>query len=134
MHKVGRMSQTPTTCLYCGRGNTPDEPDSMDEFWAIDLERDVNWGDSTYICKYCCDVLAATAGYVTMEQLQEQMNLQQRMKRKIHDLEAKLQERDRRLTQIATGRRAVQQTRKHLTKEEDAKPKKKKVASKQRAA
>ncbi len=111
MHKVARMTQHPTTCLYCGRGNTPDDPDSMDEFWAIDLERDVNWGDSTYLCKYCCEVLAATAGFVSTEQLQEQMNLNEQFKSKIHDLRAKLEERQRRLTAITEGARAMKQTK-----------------------
>jgi hypothetical protein len=106
MHKVERMTQTPAQCLYCGRGNTPDDPDTLDEFWAIDLERDVNWGDPTYLCKYCCDILAAQAGYVTMDQLQEQMNINQAQSRKLHDLTAKLEQRQRRLDQIATGDQA----------------------------
>lgn len=111
MHKVERMTQTPTQCLYCLRGNTPDEPDTMDEFFAIDLERDVNWGDPTYICKYCCEKIAALAGFVTMDQLQEEMNINQALKRKVHDLKAKLEERQRRLDQIATGARALKKTK-----------------------
>jgi len=107
----------------------------MDEFWAIDLERDVNWGDSTYICKYCCDVLAATAGFVTMDQLTEQMNINQSLQRKVHDLTAKLEQRNRRLDQIATGRRAVQRTRKEQAPPEiEPAPKKKKATTKQKAA
>jgi len=112
MHKVSRMTQTPTSCLTCGRGNTPDDPDTMDDFWAIDLERDVNWGDPTYICRYCCDELAGLAGYVTMDQLQEQMNIIENLKKKLHDARAKLAERDRRLDQIATGAKAMRKTKK----------------------
>lgn len=103
MHKVSRMSQTPTTCLHCGRGNTPDDPDTMDDFYAIDLERDVNWGDSTYICKYCAAVLAEVAGYVGMATLTEQMNENLALKTKLHDTQAKLEDRTRRLTAIAEG-------------------------------
>jgi hypothetical protein len=98
--------------MYCGRGNTPDDPDTMDEFWAIDLERDMNWGDSTYICKYCCDVLAATAGFVTMDQLTEQMNINQGLKKKVHDLQARLEQRNRRLDAIAKGQQAIRRTKK----------------------
>jgi hypothetical protein len=105
--------------MYCGRGNTPDDPDTMDEFWAIDLERDMNWGDSTYICKYCCDVLAATAGFVTMDQLTEQMNINQGLKKKVHDLQARLEQRNRRLDAIAKGQQAIRRTKKERAPDEE---------------
>jgi len=120
MHKVSRMTQTPTTCLVCGRGNTPDDPDSMDEFFAIDMERDVNWGDSTYVCKYCCAELAELAGYVDMATLQEQMNTSEALKRKLHTKTAQLEERDRRLEAIAEGRKALKKTQKRAVRKEAA--------------
>lgn len=120
MHKVERMTQMPTNCLYCGRGNTPDDPDTMDDFWAIDLERDVNWGDPTYLCKYCCDVLAAQAGYVTMDQLMEQQNINQAQGRKIHDLQAKLEQRQRRLDTITAGRQAETRAKKTTSRKKSA--------------
>jgi len=116
MHKVSRMTQTPTTCLVCGRGNTPDDPHTMDDFFAIDLERDVNWGDSTYVCRYCCDTLAALAGFVTTEQLVEQQNINQRLKERVHDLQATLEQRERRLSQITKGARALKEEKQRQTK------------------
>ena len=110
MHKVSRMTQTPTTCLHCGRGNTPDDPDTLDAFYAIDLERDVNWGDSTYVCCYCCRVVAEIAGYVDMATLQEQMNENEALKRKLHATRSRLEERDRRLEAIGKGRKALKKT------------------------
>lgn len=107
MHKVTRMVQTPTTCLHCGRGNTPDDPDTMDDFFAIDLERDVNWGDSTYVCKYCCEQLAEIAGFVDMATLQEQMNTNEQLKRKLHQTNAKLDQKTRRLDAIVAGKKAL---------------------------
>ena len=112
MHKVSRMSQTPTTCLHCGRGNTPDDPDTMDEFYAIDMERDVNWGDSTYICRYCAAILAEVAGYVDMATLQDQMNENAALKRKLHSMRAKLDGRNRRLIAIAEGDKAREEIKK----------------------
>lgn len=116
MRKVQRMTQTPTQCLYCLRGNTTDDPHTLDDFWALDLERDVNWGDSTYLCRYCVDKLAVLCGYATMEQVEEQLDIQARMRKRIHDLEAKLEQRNRRLEQIAVGTRAVKRTRKSAAK------------------
>lgn len=115
MHKVALMTATPTTCLHCGRGNTPDDPHSMDDFWVVDLERDVNWGDSTYICRYCCDQIAAIAGFVTMDDLAEQQRINQKLKEKNHDLEAELDEKSRRLKRIAQGRKALKKTQEEAT-------------------
>lgn len=112
MHKAARMTQTPAQCLYCGRGNTPDDPDAMDDFWVIDLERDVNWGDPTYLCKYCCESVAEAAGYVSQADLKEQQNIVLHQRRRIHDLEARLEQRTRRLEQITTGAKAMRRTKK----------------------
>jgi hypothetical protein len=114
------MTQTPTQCLYCLRGNTPDDPDSMDEFFAIDLERDVNWGDPTYLCKYCCEKVAALAGFVTMDDLQDQMNVNESLKRKLHDALAKLEDRERRLKHIVRGEIAVKKEQRSQAKKKKA--------------
>ena len=100
------MVQSPIQCLYCMRGNTPDDPDSMDDFWVLDLERDVNWGDPTYLCKYCCERIAAMTGFVPEEDMREQQNIVRQQLRKIHDLQARLEDRQRRLDQIDVGDRA----------------------------
>jgi hypothetical protein len=51
MHKIQRMdpSMGPPNCLICRRGNTPDGPDTMDEFWVLDIERDYNWGTRVHL-------------------------------------------------------------------------------------
>jgi len=112
MHKEERMTQQPMLCLTCFRGNTPNDPDSMDDFWVLDLERDVNWGDPTYLCKYCCERIAALTGFVPEADYIEQANIVKQQLRRIHDLQAKLEERNRRLDQIAQGTRAVRRTKK----------------------
>jgi hypothetical protein len=84
----------------------------MDEFFAVDLERDVNWGDSTYVCRYCCAVIAETAGYVNMATLQEQMNDNALLKKKLHNTRAKLEQRDRRLNAITKGATALKKEKK----------------------
>lgn len=116
MHKAARMTQTPTACLTCGRGNTPDDPDTMDDFWVVDLERDVNWGDPTYLCKYCVERVGAIAGMVSTEEVAAKENVIQHQLRRIHDLEAKLEVRTRRLQQIGEGTRAVKQAKKQVAR------------------
>lgn len=92
MHRVQLMTQTPPSCLTCGRGNTPDDPDTMDEFWVLDLERDVNWGDSTYICKYCVDEIAAISGLVTTAQLDEAQQIIEAIRKKLHNKTSELEQ------------------------------------------
>ena len=50
MRLVERMVQHPPTCLHCGRGNTDEAEFPLPN---LDLEREVNWGDSTYIWVSC---------------------------------------------------------------------------------
>lgn len=90
MHRVQLMTQTPPSCLHCGRGNMPNDPDTMDDFWVLDLERDVNWGDSTYICKYCVDEIAAISGLVTTAQLDEAQQIIEAMRKKLHNKTSEL--------------------------------------------
>lgn len=116
MHRLQRMTTAPLQCLVCFRGNTPDDPDSMDDFWVLDLERDVNWGDPTYLCKYCCEKIAALTGFVPEADFREQANIVRQQLRKIHDLQARLEQRNRRLDQIATGTKAVRRTKKRAKK------------------
>lgn len=122
MHKVERMTQLPTTCLVCGRGNTPNDPHSIDEFWAVDLERDVNWGDSTYLCRYCVDELAALAGFVTVGQLGEAADIAEALRQELHEVKAEFDSYRRRARTILAGKKAE----KALTADTEGKPKNKK--------
>lgn len=108
MHIVQVMSPEvgPAQCLVCHRGNTPDAPDSQNDFWAIDLERDVNWGDPAYICKYCAADIAGLAGMVDAAEI-ENLNTQIKQQlKKIHELESTLDTRERRLKTIVRGKKA----------------------------
>lgn len=111
MHKVERMTQHPATCLHCGRGNTVDGDDTMDDFFAIDLERDVNWGDSTYICMYCVDVMAQTAGFVTLGQLDEQQKVSEHLRQELHSVRAEFDSYRRRVRTMLAGRKAEKRVR-----------------------
>lgn len=117
MHKVKRMTQQPVACLTCGRGNIPDEPHTEDEFWCLDLERDVNWGDSTYLCMYCCEKIGITAGLVSSDDLKEQLDINRALSRKVHDLTARLDAKTRRLDAVSGGARAIRQEKKQRQRE-----------------
>jgi hypothetical protein len=81
----------------------------MDDLWFLDLERDVNWGDSTYLCMYCCEKIGITAGLVGMQELKEAQDVNRAQGRKIHDLQAKLEHKQRRLDRITGGAKALKQ-------------------------
>jgi len=129
MHKVELMTQTPTTCLVCARGNTPNDPHSIDEFWAIDLERDVNWGDSTYLCRYCVDEIAAMGGFVTEGQLAEMTDMADGLRRERHELQAEFDDYRRRARVMLAGKKAETALRQDAEDKPKPKSAKKKKAA-----
>lgn len=125
MHKV-KVMLDPPNCLICGRGNVVDTPMVEDEFWAIDTERDVNWGDNAYICFACCEKIAELSGYVDAEQVKKLEALISKKNKEVHDLEAKLEIKERRLDQLVTG---LEVRKKEITeRKKKSKPKKKAAA------
>ena len=87
MHLVERMTQAPPNCMVCGAGNTPDGvTGEIGPF--LDLERDVNWGDSTYLCMLCCTQIGAHAGLMTAEEKQSLEAQIRKLKTQVHSLEA----------------------------------------------
>lgn len=118
MHKVAVMQQAPAKCLLCNRGNIADDPDTMDDMWFLDLERDVNWGDPTYLCKYCCEKVGVMAGLVGMQELSEAQDLNKALRKRIHQLEADRDVKNRRLEAIGRGKQAVRQVKKERERAE----------------
>lgn len=113
MHKIQRMDPAmgPPNCLTCGRGNTPDDPDLIDDFWVLDLERDINWGDPAYICKYCCEQIAAEVGFVPSSVVEQKDALIRQHLETIHDVEAERDSIRRRFRAVRTGRKALKSAR-----------------------
>jgi hypothetical protein len=109
MHKVALMDKSmgPPNCLTCGRGNTPDAPDEMSDFWVMDLERDVNWGDPAYICKYCCNKIAENCGHVPVEVMEEKDAIIKQQREEIHTAQAERDSIRRRFRTAVTGKKAL---------------------------
>jgi hypothetical protein len=116
MHKVALMDPVmgPPKCLICNRGNTPDAPDQMNDFWVMDLERDVNWGDPAYICKYCCEDVASQTGYVPQETIDGLESTIRAKNKDIHRLEADLDSLRRRWRAAGLGKKALRSARGQL--------------------
>ena len=116
MHKIQIMDPIvgPANCLTCGRGNTPDDPDTLDDFWVMDLERDVNWGDPAYICKYCCEKIAREAGHTPLDALEEKDKIITQHLETIHNLEAERDSLRRRFRVSKAGQKAIKSTRKQV--------------------
>jgi len=83
MHLVERMTQSPPTCLICGRGNTPDKDGNVGPF--LDLERDVNWGDSTYICEDDATKIGAFFGMVSATDISDLHSKIAKLEKTLHD-------------------------------------------------
>lgn len=122
MHKV-KVMLSPSNCLICGRGNVVDTPMEEDEFWAIDTERDINWGDNAYICFKCCEDIAGFSGFVPAETVAELERTLAKKNKEVHDLEAKLELKERRLGALVDGLEV-----RKVEKKERAKKKTKKAA------
>lgn len=86
MHLVERMTQTPPNCMVCGKGNTPDEAGEIGPF--LDLERDVNWDDSTYLCKNCGTAIGAIFGMQTEDDALGYRREIRRLRRDLHEAKA----------------------------------------------
>ena len=116
MHKKQLMDPVvgPPKCLVCSRGNTPDDPDRMEDFWVLDLERDVNWGDPVYMCKYCCQKIGAEAGMVDAEAIDELRSIIKDKNRELHNIQAENDAAQRRLRSIVHGKKAVRSARKQV--------------------
>lgn len=111
MHLVGRMELTPHVCLYCGKGHTIEDGETQDSTVYLDLERDVNWGDSVYFCMKCVAQIAATCGYVTEGQLQEIKDQVKERDKEIHALKAEVDSTKRRLKVVTTAKAVVKAER-----------------------
>lgn len=104
---VERMTQHPPQCLYCGRGNVTQDSDDHDQtIRFLDLQREVNWGDSTYLCSVCCEKIAAIVGWEPAEDVAELKERVTELLVKLHDLEAERDQHKRRLETIVAGREA----------------------------
>jgi hypothetical protein len=86
MHMVERMTQTPPNCMVCGKGNTPDESGNIGPF--LDLERDVNWDDSTYLCATCGTAIGAQFGMLLPDDVLGLRREIRRLKRDLHEAKA----------------------------------------------
>lgn len=87
MHLVERMTQTPPNCMICGKGNTPDSAGQIGPF--IDLERSVNWDDSTYLCMDCGQAIGALSGMPTADEKRSLAQEIRRLKQALHDEKAR---------------------------------------------
>lgn len=107
----------PPQCLHCGRGNpTEQEVHGDSPPWYIDLERDINWGDPTYLCNDCVEKLLVHAGFVDSSELTEMVDAKQDLEKRVHDLEAKLEQREARFQQVTGGLRVLQEEKKAAKK------------------
>lgn len=107
MRLVERMTQNPPVCLHCGSGNVEDHAGQIPR--AIDLEREVNWGDSTYLCENCGLLVAGLLDCITRDQYQELERTISSLKTERHELKAQLQGQKRRTTAIMQGKKALQE-------------------------
>ena len=111
MRTVEHMEQHPPVCLHCGKGNTPDTGDGDEMLPYLDLQRDVNWGDSTYLCGACCMLIAGLYDFIGPSQYKDLERTIESRDAVIHELRAKLAAKTRRLTAIVEGKKAISEER-----------------------
>ena len=87
MHLVERMTSAPAACLICGNGNVPDTAGEIGPF--LDLEREVNWDDSTYLCKNCGTAIGAMFGMQTEDDVLHYRQEIRTLKRQLHEERAR---------------------------------------------
>lgn len=119
MRIVERMTQTPPKCLHCGAGNIENTAGEVEP--ALDLERDVGWGDPTYICSQCVAQIAALWGYISIDQENDYKREVKRLKKELHELTARHSAVMRRIRQVTAGRAAASKLREAVDEEATAK-------------
>lgn len=110
MRLVERMTLTPQKCLYCGCGNVEDR-DTGETGPFLDLERDINWGDSVYLCMRCVAEIAANCEYIDPTQAKELEAALDAKDAIIHELKAEMDSIARRIRVIEAGSRTLKRVR-----------------------
>lgn len=90
MHLVERMVEAPPNCMICGKGNTPDKAGNIGPF--LDLERNVNWDDSTYLCLDCGQSIGIACGLPSADDLTAMKQEVRSLHRKLHESKASRRE------------------------------------------
>jgi hypothetical protein len=90
MHLVERMTSAPCACMICGRGNVADTAGNIGPF--LDLERDVNWDDSTYLCMDCGQSIGMACGLPSADELTSMRQEVRSLRRKVHEAKASRRE------------------------------------------
>jgi hypothetical protein len=106
---VDRMTQNPPVCLHCGSGNVEDHAGQIPR--AIDLEREVNWGDSTYLCEKCGMLVAGLLDFISPDDYKELERTIASQKKQLHEVKAMLHAQKRRTTAILEGKKAIRAER-----------------------
>ena len=114
MRLVERMTMTPNKCLTCGAGNVEGDDGEIGPF--IDLEVEVGWGDSVYICPLCTLRIALLSGFITPDDKKDLEAQIANLEGQVHDLGASLAEKERRLSAISEGRKAIRKEREEREK------------------
>jgi hypothetical protein len=93
MKLVEKMTMQPFTCLYCGKGNIPNNDRTIGPF--VDLERDVNFNETVYVCEKCALRVGSCVGMITADEQRELNDQIKKLEKELHNTEAKLDKRTR---------------------------------------
>lgn len=88
----------PAPCIHCGTGNVPDANGDRRQF--VDLERDVNWDEPIVLCEDCGLMIGGLLDMPSPDMLQQATRTEAKLKQEIHDLKAKIDSQDRRITAL----------------------------------
>lgn len=95
MQLVEKMTMQPHTCLYCGRGNSTTNTKGENGPY-VDLQRDVNFNETVYICETCALEVGSLVGMITADDRRELIRKLKGLSKKCHNLEADLEKMTRR--------------------------------------
>ena len=107
MQLVERMIGSPPNCLYCGKGNTPDEVGNIGPF--LDLQREVNWDDDCYLCEVCAVKIGAIFGMLSKDDVQGLHRRIAQLEGELHDRDAEIGLRKRREKNAVKRARALEE-------------------------
>lgn len=108
MRLVDQMTENPGHCVACG-GN-PIDIDGNPQI-AVDLDVDVNWGDSAYLCVECINLIADLIERPSKKKIQKIVDQNKFLSRRNKEIAKELEDAQKLIARIKDGQAAIREVK-----------------------
>lgn len=112
---VKGMELAPQACVLCAN-NPVDEQTGQQQEHVFAPGVDINWGDSVYICRSCCHIIADLIGRVTVDGFDQLQTENEELKGNLEELQEKHERAKQFINRIKDGGKAMSDVKKGKVK------------------